>query len=139
MTQHQSIQGNRAVENAALSYVTTHEQSRGRAAHDTRGTGAAGDLVSAERVIEVKAYGGSSRGQNLWLEVRQVEEARANPDFWLYIVENIRQGDPTQFRLLTFGGGDLAALVSRAKERRYFEIPFPVQIYDQHVSQRPPA
>jgi hypothetical protein len=31
-------------------------------------------------MIEVKAYGRSARGTDLWLEVRQVEEARRNPD-----------------------------------------------------------
>jgi hypothetical protein len=27
----------------------------------------------------------------LWLEVRQVEEAKANPDFYVYVVVNVRQ------------------------------------------------
>ncbi len=137
MTAPEPLVGNRAVEDAAIAYVIAHEQVSGRQARDARGTGAAGDLVSDERVIEVKAYGRSSRGQDLWLEVRQVEEARRNADFWLYIVENVRQGDPAQFRLLQLGGQDLATLLGRARERRYYEVPFPVAVHDR-LSARPP-
>lgn len=121
---------NRQVEDAAIAYVITREGSEGRQARDTRGKGAAADLASGERVIEVKAYGGSARGQDLWLETRQVHEARTNPDFWLYILENIRQGDPAQFQLLRVGGEDLRLLLQRAVERRYYTVPFPVGLYD---------
>jgi len=82
----------------------------------------------------VKAYGTSARGQDLWLEVRQIEEARTNPDnFWLYIVENVRQENPEQFRLLRFGGEPLVRLLDRAVERRYFTVRFPVAVYDAAV------
>ena len=133
MSPPEPLVGNKAVEDAAVTYVIAQEQVRGRQARDTRG---AGDLVSGERVIEVKAYGRSSRGQDLWLEVRQVEEARRNPDFWLYIVENVRQGDPSTFLLLQMGGQELAALLVRARERRYYEVPFPVAVHDR-LSARP--
>lgn len=129
------ISGNRAVEDAAIAFVKEREQASGRKAIDTRGTGGAADLVSGERLIEVKAYGTSSRGQDLWLEVRQVEEARQNPNFWLYIVENIRQGDPQQFRLLEIGGEHLQSLLVRARERRYYEVPWPVGVYDRIVQE----
>jgi len=95
---------NRQVEDAGLRCVIDQEALAGRIATDTRGKRAAGDLTSGDRVVEVKAYGGSARGQDVWLEVRQIEEARSNPDFWLYLVENILQGDPAQFRLLRVGG-----------------------------------
>jgi len=81
--------------------------------------------------------GGSARGQDVWLEVRQIEEARSNPDFWLYLVENIRQGDPAQFRLLRVGGQRLAGLLTRAMERRYFTMPFPVAVYAAPVRDLP--
>jgi hypothetical protein len=122
---------NRAVEQAAIAFVVEYERARGREAHDTRSVGAAADLVSGDRVIEVKAYGGSSRGSDLWLEVRQVEEARSNADFWLYVVENVKQGDPSVFRLLAFGGEDLAGLLLRAREKRYYEVPWPTGVYDR--------
>lgn len=122
---------NRQIESAAITYVIECEAQEGRQAHDTRGRGVAGDLVSGDRVIEVKAYGTTARGTDLWLEVRQVEEARTNPDFWVYVVENVRQGDPALFRLLCIGGDDLQGLISRARERRYYEVPFPVGVYDR--------
>lgn len=128
---------NRQVEDAGLRYVIDQEALAGRIATDTRGRRAAGDLTSGERVVEVKAYGGSARGQDVWLEVRQIEEARSNPDFWLYIVENIRQGDPAQYRLLRVGGQRLAGLLTRAVEHRYFTVPFPVAVYDTAVREQP--
>lgn len=129
---------NRAVENAAIAFVLAYEATHGRPSHDTRGTGAATDVAGDMRTIEVKAYGGSARGQDLWLESRQVDEARTNPNFWLYIVDNVRQGDPTRFGLLTVGGGDLAALITRAVERRYYTVPFPVATYDHLLSNQEP-
>ncbi|GIG63256.1 hypothetical protein Lfu02_76280 [Longispora fulva] len=122
---------NRQVEDAAVAFVLAWEAARGRTAHDTRGRGAAGDVASGSRTIEVKAYGRAARGQDLWLEVRQVEEAAGNPDFWLYVVENIRQGDPEKFRLLEIGGEALRSLLARAVERRYFTVPWPVAVYDE--------
>ena len=122
---------NREIESAAIAYVIEREAVEGREAHDTRGRGAAGDLASRNRVIEVKAYGTTARGNDMWLEARQVEEAKVNPDFWVYVVENIRQGDPSQFRLLCIGGDDLHALIGKAKEKHYYEVPFPVAVYDR--------
>ncbi len=131
---HEPLRSNRQVEDAAVAFVIDQEVLEGRSAHDTRHRGAAGDLVSGDRVVEVKAFGTSARGQDLWLEVRQVEEARANPThFWLYIVENLRQGDPAYFRLLRFGGEPLARLLDRAVEHRYFTVPFPVAVHDTAV------
>jgi hypothetical protein len=34
----------------------------------------------------------------LWLETTQVNAALADTDFWVYVVENIAQGDPPEFR-----------------------------------------
>ncbi len=121
---------NRAIEDTAIVFVLDWEAAHGRPSHDTRGTGAAGDVANTERTIEVKAYGRSARGQDLWLEVRQVEEARRNPNFWLYVVENVRQNNPVEIRLLEIGGETLRALIDRAVERRYFTVPWPVAVYD---------
>ncbi|WP_298807073.1 DUF3883 domain-containing protein [uncultured Pseudokineococcus sp.] len=121
---------NRQVEDAALAAVVEHERRADREARDTRGTGAAADLISGDRVIEVKAFGGSARGQDLWLEPRQVEEADANPSFWLYVVEHVRDGaDATT--VLEVGGEQLAALLSCKREQRYFTVPVPVGVYDE--------
>jgi hypothetical protein len=80
----------------------------------------------------VKAVGKlTGRGDGFtWLETRQVEAARAHADFYIYLVQNVRQGDPALFTLRVFGGEQLQRLLTRAKERRYFEVPLPVREYD---------
>ena len=125
------IAGNRAVENAAVAWVMELERGAGREPIDKRGVAAfSADLESAPRIIEVKAFGTSNRGFDLWLEVKQVEEARRNPNFWLYAVENVKQGDPLRFTLKVFGGDKLARILARAREKRYFEVPLGVREYD---------
>ena len=130
---------NRQIESAAIAFVLEQEAAHGRPAEDTRGRGVAGDVIAGDRVIEVKAFGTSARGCDLWLETRQVEEGRTNSNFWVYIVENVRQGDPAQFRLLRIGGDQLRSLLSRAREKHYYEVPFPVGVYDAIVSTAPYA
>jgi hypothetical protein len=76
------------------------EQAHGREATDTRGGHGPADVESDDRVIEVKAFGLSASGNDLWLETRHVDEARTNGRFHLYDVDNVRQGNPTAFRLI---------------------------------------
>jgi hypothetical protein len=82
------------------------------------------------RLIEVKAYGRSARGQDLWLEPRRVEAGR-NPDFYINVVENVRQGDPASFTLRVLGGETLRVLLQRRREQRYSTVPWPVKVYDE--------
>ena len=124
------IRGNKAIEDAAVSWVMGLERAAGRKPIDTRYGGAPTDISSPPRLIEVKAFGTTNRGYDLWLEVRQLEEARRNPNFYLYVVENIRQGDPAHFTLKVLAGERLARLLARAKEQRYFTVPWPVADYD---------
>lgn len=124
------IIGNRGIDDAAIAWVSDLERSAGRAPRDARHAGAAGDIESPPRVIEVKAFGKSCRGEDLWLETRQVEEGRRNPDFFLYIVENVRQGDPALFTLKVLNGERLHRLLGRAREQRYYTVPWPVADYD---------
>lgn len=130
MTAVPGLTGNRAIEEAAIAWAIELERAAGRAPFDTRQRGAAADIESPPRTIEVKAFGGTARGADLWLEVRQVEEARRNPHFFVYVVENVRQGDPAEFTLRVLGGERLARLVGRARERRHFDVPWPVADYD---------
>lgn len=58
-----------------------------------------------------------ARGSDLWLEPAQFEAARTDRQFHLYLVENIRQGDPGLFRLIDLHGEQLDRLLSRARER----------------------
>jgi hypothetical protein len=108
------ILGNKAIEAAAIEWVMDLERAAGRQPRDSRFTGAPADIVSPPRVIEVKAFGKSNRGYDLWLESRQLEEARTNQEFYLYVVENVRQGDPALFALRVLGGDRLQALLASA-------------------------
>src|SRR5689334_4619629 len=92
------VAGNRGIEDAGVTWVMELERSRGRVPHDTRAAGVA-DIESAPRLIEVKAYGGHARGEDLWLEPRQYEQATTNGNFYIYVVENVRQGDEQLFTL----------------------------------------
>jgi hypothetical protein len=122
---------NRLIEDAAIAHVLCLEEAAGRTAVDARGAGALVD-IEGDRLIEVKAYGRSARGSDLWLEPRQVEAARAYPlRFHLMIVENVRQGDPAGFQVLDITGDLLVRLLERKREKRYFEVPFPVAVYDE--------
>jgi hypothetical protein len=128
---HELLTTNRSVENAAVKFVLAYELEHGREASDTRGRGAAADLESDDgRLIEVKAYGRSARGTDLWLESRQFDEARSNPAFHVYVVENVRQGDPAGLRLIDLHGDVLARLLQRARPQSYVTVPFPVAVYD---------
>lgn len=124
------ITGNRVVEDASIEWVIQHEKAAGRNAENVRGKGHAGDISSPPRTIEVKAYGGSARGHDLWLEVRQFEAAKSDPEFYIYVVDNIRQGDPEHFHLVVLGGDRLKALLVRAKPQRYVTVPWPVADYE---------
>jgi Domain of unknown function (DUF3883) len=106
------------------------ERAAGRTPRDTRKAGAPADIDSPPRLIEVKAAERPSRGFELWLETRQVEEARRNANFYLYVVENVRQGDPSQFTVKVLGGQRLARLLERAKEQHYYTVPWLVADYD---------
>ena len=131
----EELRTNRQIENAAIEHVLRREAAEGRHAVDSRGRGALAD-IEGDRIIEVKAYGGSARGSDLWLEVRQVQAAEADPEcFHLVIVENVDQGDPVAFRVLDLSGERLASLLGRKREKHYFEVPFPVGIYDALVGE----
>jgi hypothetical protein len=125
------LTSNRAKEDAAIAWVLERERGAGRVPRDTRYRGAPADVESGDRLIEVKAFGQRARGDFLWLEPRQVQAAHDAPDrFFVYVVENVTQGDPRHFDLRVFGGERLARLLRRAKERHYFEVSLPVAEYD---------
>jgi hypothetical protein len=74
----EGIVGNRTIESARSG-----ERAEGREAVDTRVRGGVADISSPPRTIEVKAYGGSARGQDLWLETTPGRAALVDGDFWL--------------------------------------------------------
>ena len=120
------------VEDVAIARVIELERRAGRSAVDARRRpGFPADIDSPPRVIEVKACGRAScRGDDLWLEPSQVAEARSNPDFFLYLVENVSQGDAEQITVKVLGGEQLKRLLPRARENHYYELPLPTGEYD---------
>jgi hypothetical protein len=125
------LSGNRTIETAAIFWVIEKEREAGREAHDRRSVrGFPGDIESLPRVIEIKAVGGDARGADLPLEVAQVERGRTDPNFYLYLVDRVTQGNPALFRLKIFGGEQLSRMLARARERRFYELPVPVAEFD---------
>lgn len=123
--------GNRAIEDAAITYVLGLEREAGRTPVDRRHEAAfAADIWSPPRTIEIKAVGMNQRGWFVPLELRQFEAAMADSDFYLYVVDNIRQADPSAFRLKVFSGERLLRLLAKAKKREYYEMPIPVGEFD---------
>lgn len=121
---------NRQVEDAAIDWVMSLERAAGREPVDVRYARQAGDILSPPRTIEVKAIGRSARGADLPLELPQFAAAQNDPDFYLYVVDNVRQGDPAQFELRVLGGSHLQRLLLRVKEFRAYAMPWPVADYD---------
>src|SRR5713226_7813270 len=109
--------GNRAIEKAAIEFVIEQEWLYGRAARDTRGHGA-GDVESGGRIIEVKAFGTGWRSGLLYFTPPQLREGEQNADYYVYIVENVAQGDPAKFDLRVLHGDDLRRLFADAKPYR---------------------
>lgn len=123
--------GNRVIETAALTWVTELERQAGREPRDKRSErGFPGDLSSPPRTIEIKAIGGDGRGADLPLEESQINAASGNPDFFLYLVDNVAQGNPEQFRLRIFGGDQLRRMIRAVQRKVYYELPVPVREFD---------
>jgi hypothetical protein len=128
------LQGNYAIEQAAIEWVMGLERAAGR---EPRRTTSPVDIESPPRLIEVKAIGKRSCRADgfLMVELTQVQALRDNPDGYLYLVENVKQGDPGQFTLRVFEGEQLQRLLAGVKERRYYELPLRVAEYDSGARQ----
>jgi Domain of unknown function (DUF3883) len=104
---------NKVKEDAVIAWVMELERANGRQPQDTRYNNAPADIESPPRLIEVKAFGTTTRGYDLPMEVRQIKEARCNPNFYVYVVENVGQGNPAEFTLRVLGGPRLQRLLER--------------------------
>lgn len=81
---------NKKTEDFAVDVVMQIERREGREPVDVRRAGASWDVSSPPRNIEVKAFGGSARGEPIPIEKRQAEAALADPaSFYLYVVDNV--------------------------------------------------
>jgi hypothetical protein len=120
----EQILGNPAIEHAAIRFVIEQERRHGRSARDARGSGlgGAGDVVSDGRIIEVKAFAkwGLKTTGLLLFTPGQLREGARNVDYYVYIVENVKQGDPAKFELRILHGEDLRRLLAGAKPQRFY-------------------
>lgn len=124
MEEWEQIVGNPAIEKAAIAFVIDCERRQGRAARDARGSGlgGAGDVESDGRIIEVKAFskwGLKSTGLLLFTP-GQLRVGLASANYYIYIVENVAQGNPSKFELRVLHGADLQRLLAGAKPQRFY-------------------
>lgn len=129
---------NYETENRAIAHVIAHEKAAGREAVDARHIpGSRVDVESTDpatgekRLIEIKAFGGSGRGDDLWLEPNQVAALSEVPGSHLYIVTDVRSTDPSAIRILDLTGEQLRERLTAKKVKHYFEVPLPVALYDE--------
>jgi hypothetical protein len=108
--------GNSEIEQVAIEYVMQLERSAGRNPTDVRRAGAPYDVDSPPRKIEVKAFGGSARGEPIPIEDRQVQAARQDPSsFYLYVVDNVAAASAGMMRVRILHGEALATILGRCK------------------------
>jgi hypothetical protein len=63
-----------------------------------------------------------STRQRLVLETRRVDKARTNGRFHIYVVDNVRQGNPAAFRLIDLPGGVPAGSPCRTNPLRALTV-----------------
>lgn len=127
---------NREIEDAAIAHVLRLEETAGRTARDTRKSSALTD-IEGDWLIEVKAYGrplavricGWNRNK-----YRRPKPTRAV----LFDGRGKRPtGNPEGFRVHDITGEVLLAMLQKKREKRYFEVPIPVAIFDRLRSPSP--
>ena len=119
-----NIAGNTAIENAAIDFVIEYERQQGRTARDARhsGQGGVGDVESDGRNIEVKAFStwGLRTTGLMLVTLGQLREGLERDNYYIYIVENVAQGDRSKFELRILEGGALRRLFEGAKPQRFY-------------------
>jgi hypothetical protein len=111
----------KTIEDRAVRFVIGQERHFGREARDTRRQPGAADVASGDRVIEIKASSGWAVRENGLLYVTGPQLRRASdPNFYLYIVENVSQGDPSKIEIRVLHGEDLQRLFAGARPDIYY-------------------
>jgi hypothetical protein len=123
--------GRNANEDAALAWVMQWERSAGRVPRAvlTDPTIPA-DIESPPRLIAVQAFAKSARSHNLVLDDSQFAEAKRNPEFFIYVVENTASQRFELFGLKVLTGKRLLRLLEGAFQINYLAIPWPESDYD---------
>jgi len=124
--------GNKATEQAAISHVMALERAAVRDPKDVRSSGLPYDVESSPRMIEVKAFSRSARGEALPLEHRQVVAARANPEhYYLYVVDNLAGLDGAEIGVRILHGEAQLAMIERSQPQITYWPTFRAAEYDQ--------
>jgi hypothetical protein len=123
----QRITDPKEIQHAAIRLVIAEENRLGRGpARDTRPIrGAPADVESLGRIIEVKAFGrfAELRAEGtLLFTPPQLLVGAENAAYFVYVVENVAQGDPTKFEIRLLHGDDLRRLFAGAKQRSYVTV-----------------
>lgn len=123
---------NAETERAGIEYVVKLERDAGRQPEDVHVRGFPFDVSSPPRKIEVKAFGGSARGEAIPLEDRQVKAAREDPEnFYVYVVDNIAAGDQAKIAVRVLHGQALEAMLDRATPHITYWPTLRTSDYDQ--------
>ncbi|MFC8674170.1 DUF3883 domain-containing protein [Streptomyces griseorubiginosus] len=124
--------GNKETEQAAITHVIALERAAGRDPKDVRTSGLPYDVESLPRLIEVKAFSRTARGEALPLEHRQVEAAKANPEhYYLYIVDNLARAEGAEVGVRILHGEALSAMIKRTQPQITYWPTFRATEYDQ--------
>jgi hypothetical protein len=123
---------NAEIERAAIEYVLELERRAGREPVDVHLQGFPYDVSSPPRKIEVKAFGGSARGEPVPLEDRQVKAAQEDPEsFYVYVVDNVAAGDQAETAVRVLHGSVLRAMLDRAAPHITYWPTLRTSDYDQ--------
>jgi hypothetical protein len=122
---------NSTTENTAVDFVIRLERAAGREPVDVRRSRAPYDVSSPPRKIEIKAFGGSARGEAIPLEQRQVDAAREDPEnFYLYVVDNVARADLGEMTVRMIHGDVLRAMIDSVKPQTTYWPTFRAAPYD---------
>jgi hypothetical protein len=118
------------VERRAIAHVMDLERQYDRQPQDvSKRKDTPYDVFSPPRKIEVKAFGGSARGEAIALEDSQYQAALGDPDnFYLYVVDNVAADGKGQVRVLH--GPMLRAMLERTAPRKTYWPTFRTAEYD---------
>jgi len=113
----------------AMQWVVTLETAAGRVPTEASSLDVA-DLSSPPRTIEIKAVrGGQPVMPFLRFTESEVEAARRDPEFYLYVVEDSELAGPERFSLKVFGGELLQSLLASARRRVWYDVPIRSDAY----------
>jgi len=104
------------VEQKAIDFVLEYERKAGRSAKNVSRTGCGYDVLSSDRKIEVKGDSAPKPGFENFNRYN-FQALQKEDNFWLYVVYNIKAGNPKLVVL------DKNEVLRRAKFTYSWEIP----------------